>query len=288
MKKLIVNADDFGLHESINDGIVEANVAGCVTSASLMAGGAAFEHAVQLAKRHARLGVGAHLTLVGAHPVARGDVHTLLTETGTFFPSYGQFIKQYLLGRIAKAHIEYELRCQMQKIVKAGVSITHIDSHQHLHVLPGMPDIIARLAREFNIRKIRIPAEPIRFWGRSPASASRHLARGCLTACAVAARRVYNRQGFASPQYFFGMLNGGDMSQAALLHIINSLPHGIAEIMVHPGANTQELRQAFPWGYHWQAELAALKSSTVLEKLQKEDIALVNFNSAGFDECRSK
>ncbi len=288
MKQLIVNADDFGLHESINDGIVEAHMAGCVTSASLMAGGAAFEHAVQLANRHDRLGIGVHLTLVGANPVARGDVHTLLTEAGTFFPSYGQFIKQYLLGRIAKAHIEYELRCQMQKIVKTGINITHIDSHQHLHVLPGLPKVIVRLAREFNIHKIRIPAEPILFLGTSPLPASRHLARGCLTVCALAARRVYNRQGLASPQYFFGMLNGGEMSQAALLHILDNLPPGISEIMVHPGTNTQDLRQAFPWGYHWQEELASLKSGAVLEKLQKDDIALVNFNSAGFDECRSK
>lgn len=278
MRQLIVNADDFGLHESINDGIVESHVAGCVTSTSIMAGGDAFEHAVRLAGNHPELGVGVHLTLVGARPVARGDIHTLLTGEGEFFPSYAQFIKKYVGGQIAKEHIEWELLCQMQKVVGKGVRITHIDSHQHLHALPGMAEVISRVARAFNVCKIRIPAEPIGFLGMGTLNVSRLFSKSVLTGCSWLAQRVYARNGFSFPQHFFGMLAGGAMRQASLLHILQELPDGISEIMVHPGKDTQALEQLFPWGYHWQEEMAALKCKEALETIKKREIQLMNYS----------
>jgi predicted glycoside hydrolase/deacetylase ChbG (UPF0249 family) len=171
IKRLIVNADDFGLHESINAGIIQAYRDGCVTSATLIAGGAAFDQAVNLARQCPDLGVGVHLTLVGLHPVAHSDVHSLLTGDGSFWPDYFTFTRQYLKGRIKPEHIETELRCQLQKVVGNGIKITHLDSHQHLHVLPGFPRIIVKLAREFGIERIRIPAEPVSF-GRTAVSLS--------------------------------------------------------------------------------------------------------------------
>ncbi|HMM22083.1 MAG TPA: ChbG/HpnK family deacetylase [Selenomonadales bacterium] len=281
MKQLIVNADDFGLHESINAGIVESHTAGCVTSTSIMAGGEAFEHAVELARRHPKLGVGVHLTLVGARPVARGDIHTLLTGEGLFFPNYCQFVKKYVCGQIAKEHVEYELRCQMQRVVGKGIPITHIDSHQHLHVLPGMPEIIGRVAGEFKVHKLRIPAEPIGFLGAGPFSPSRILARSALTGCSLLARSFYTRQGFCAPQHFFGMLSGGAMVQPALMPILRNLPDGVSEIMVHPGKDAQILGRVFPWGYRWQEEMEALKSKEVLETIQKYGIQLINFGAIG-------
>jgi predicted glycoside hydrolase/deacetylase ChbG (UPF0249 family) len=287
MKQLIVNADDFGLHESINEGIVEGYVAGCVTSTSIMAGGDAFEHAVGLARKHSQLGVGVHLTLVGAHPVARSDIHTLLTGEGTFFPSYGQFIKKYVTGQIDKKHIEWELRCQMQKVIGKGVKVTHIDSHQHLHALPGMAEVIGRVAREFNVYKIRIPAEPIGFLGMGTFNISRFFAKSVLTGCSLLAQKVYTKKGFLSPQHFFGMLAGGAMGQYSLLHILKELPDGVSEIMVHPGKDTQVLEPLFPWGYHWQEEMETLKSGEVLETIRKRGIQLINYNGIEITDRRS-
>lgn len=281
MRQLIVNADDFGLHELINEGIVEGHAAGCVTSASIMAGGYAFEHAIELARQYPKLGIGVHLTLVGTSPVAKGDIHTLLTREGLLLPNYGQFIKQYVCGQISSDHIEYELRCQMQKVVGTGIAITHIDSHQHLHALPGMAKVIGKIAREFNVHRIRIPAEPVGFLGTEPVSAGRFLARAALTGCSLLARWNYERQGFCYPQYFFGMLAGGAMSQSALLHIIKQLPEGTSEIMVHPGSSTGALRQVFPWGYHWQEEREALKCKEVLETIKARQVQLINFGELG-------
>jgi hopanoid biosynthesis associated protein HpnK len=281
MKQLIVNADDFGLHELINDGIVEGHVAGCVTSTSIMAGGDAFEHAVELARKHPKLGVGVHLTLVGASPVARGDIHTLLTGEGLFFPSYGQFVKKYVCGQIAKEHIEYELRCQLQRVVGKGITVTHIDSHQHLHVLPGMAEIIGRVAREFNVYKVRIPSEPIGFLGAGSLSLRRVFARSVLTGCSLLAQRFYTKQGFCAPQHFFGMLSGGAMLQSSLLHILRELPDGVSEIMMHPGKDTRVLGQVFPWGYHWQEEMEAITCKEVLSAIRQYEIQLINFGMLG-------
>lgn len=281
MKRLIVNADDFGLHELINTGIVEGHAAGCVTSASIMAGGDAFEHAIELARQHPKLGIGVHLTLVGASPVARGDIHTLLTRDGVFYPGYGQFITRYISRRISKEHIEYEFRCQMQKVVGRGITITHIDSHQHLHALPGMANVIAKIAREFNVSKIRIPAEPIGFFDTGSHNVSRFFSRAILTGCSLMAQGLYTRHGFYAPQHFFGMLAGGAMLEPSLLHILRKLPDGVSEIMVHPGKDTQVLGRIFPWGYHWQEEMEALKCKVVLETIRKHEIQLINYGEIG-------
>ena len=277
MKKLIINADDFGLHEFINEGIIEGHAAGCVTSTSIMACGNAFEHAIDLAKQHPQLGVGVHLTLVGARPVARGDIHTLLNSDSGFFSNYLEFVPRFYSGLISLEHIEYELRCQMQKVAGRGIVISHIDTHQHLHILPGMQEIFIKLAREFNVTKIRIPAEALAFRGTASPDFSRYLARTGLTLCSFYARHLFKKQGFSFPDHFYGMLDGGNMSYFSLSNIIKNLPEGVTEIMVHPGKNTQLLAESFKWGYNWQAELDALKNKEIIQAIHKANIALISF-----------
>ena len=277
MKTLIINADDFGLHELVNEGIIESHAAGCITSASLMAGGEAFEHAVALARQHPRLGVGVHLSLVGGRPVARGNIHTLLDNDGMLPANYQSFIQKYLCGQIDKKHIEYELTCQMQKVAGKGIAITHVDSHQHLHVLPGIPEIVSKVARNFHIRKVRFPGESLCFFGAGPFRAGRVLSRSLLTICARLTRKYYTQEGFCSPRHFFGMLAGGSMTEAALLHILRKLPDGLSEIMVHPGRDTTRLRRYFPWSYHWQEETAALTSPEVLAMIREQGIQLTHY-----------
>lgn len=277
MKQLIINADDFGLHELINEGIIESHSAGCVTSTSIMACGKAFEQAIALAKQHPQLGVGVHLTLVGASPVARGNIHTLLNNDGMFFSNYQEFVPRFYAGLISPEHIEYELRCQMQKVTGRGVVISHIDTHQHLHILPGIQEIFVKIAREFNISKVRMPAEPLTFQGTSGAKFSRYLARTGLTLCSFYARRFFRKHGLAYPENFYGMLSGGSMSYFSLSNIIENLPEGVTEIMVHPGKDSRQLAKSFNWGYNWQAELDTLKNKEIMRTIHKDNIALINF-----------
>lgn len=281
MRQLIINGDDFGLHELINEGIIESHINGCLTSTTLMAGGPAFEHAVALAKQYPKLGVGVHLTLVGASPAARADISTLVTRDGLFFPSYKEFACQYIQGKIAKEHIRHELWCQMQKVIGSGIPITHLDSHQHLHVLPGMAEIIGSLAAEFHIEKIRIPSESVFFFGPSKNSFSRIAARTVLTACSTIAQHYYKKIGLSAPDHFYGMLSGGAMSQEVLQHIIKTLPEGVTEIMVHPGSDRTALSQRFTWGYRWQDELEALQSQSVLQEIKESGIQLISYQQLG-------
>jgi hopanoid biosynthesis associated protein HpnK len=277
MKRLIINADDFGLHDSINTGIIRAHRDGCVTSATLVAGGQAFDQAVSLARQCPDLGVGVHLTLVGLRPVAHGGVRSLLTGDGSFWPDYLAFSRQYCKGRIKPEHVETELRCQLQKVVGSGLKITHLDSHQHLHVLPGFPRIIGKLAHEFKIDRIRIPAEPINFMPTAEWSWGRLLSRIALTGCAVEAGIQYRRQGLRHPDHFFGMLSGGRTNYQNLQAILTQLPEGTTEIMVHPGLDNAILEAAYHWNYQWQAEMEALRSPTVLERLRQMEVTLINY-----------
>jgi hopanoid biosynthesis associated protein HpnK len=277
IKRLIINADDFGLHESINTGIIQAHRDGCVTSTTIIAGGPAFDQAVNLARQCPGLGVGVHLTLVGLRSVAHGDVRSLLTGDGSFYPGYLAFTREYLKGRIEPEHVETELRCQLQKVVGSGIKITHLDSHQHLHVLPRFPRIIGGLAREFGVERIRIPAEPVGFLGTDEWLCGRLLGRTALTGWAVWAKRQYRHQGLRYPDYFFGMLSGGRTNYQNLQTILAQLPEGTTEIMMHPGHDNAVLDAAYHWGYQWQAELEALRSPTILDLLHKLNVTLINF-----------
>ena len=283
MKYLIINADDFGLHETVNLGIIQGFTTGCITSTSIMAVGHAFEHAVTLATAHPKLGIGVHLTLVGEKPVCKPDqVKSLVDKQGCLAPQYPQFLLRYLLGQIDLGDIRRELTAQVQKVVDSGLSITHLDSHQHMHIVPGISNVTMAIGKEFGIKAVRIPAEPYFFVGGYPCSAPRIIARAGLTCLAQLARRKFGKGGLAMPQHFFGMLAGGNMGEEFLLKIIDRLPDGISEIMMHPGTNNAELNNKYDWNYHGQEELEAVTSEQLRSRLVSQNITLVSFRDLAY------
>jgi hopanoid biosynthesis associated protein HpnK len=278
MKRLIVNADDFGLHEAVNRGIYKSHAEGIVTSTSLMAGGAAFDDAVAIKQRCPKLDVGIHLTLVGGRPVAPVQrIASLVDEQGQFCSSYPVFLARYLRGIIRLADVEQELMAQIEKMKQAGLNPTHLDSHQHLHVVPGISDLVLSLARRFSIRAIRIPAEPFFFFGGIFPSMGRVAGRDGLTALAEIFRHRAVAAGFLVTGHFFGMLAGGQMKESALSKILESLPDGVSEIMVHPGEKDETLAAKYSWGYHWDDELQALCSAGVKQTIREQKIQLISF-----------
>ena len=278
MKRLIVNADDFGLHESVNRGISRAHKQGIVTSTSLMAGGTAFENAVAIAGENPRLGIGVHLTLVGGCPVAPLKQVTSLTgEQGQFPVAYPAFLARFLRGEIRLAEIELELTAQIEKIRAAGLVPTHLDSHQHLHVVPGITAIVLKLARQFSIPAIRIPAEALFFFGGTSPSVGRVAGRTGLSILANCFRRRAVAEKISVTDHFFGMLAGGQMLEQPLLSVIKRLPEGDSEIMVHPGEKDESLAKRTNWGYHWDEELQALCSDEVGTALQQRQVQLISY-----------
>ena len=278
MRRLIVNADDFGLHAAVNRGILTAHTEGIVSSASLMAGGAAFDDAVRIAKQCPQLGVGVHLTLVGASPLLPvAEVSSLLDEAGDFYGSYPLFIKRFLRGKIRLAEVERELAAQIDRVRMAGIQPSHLDSHQHLHVLPGIGGLVLDLARRFSIRAIRIPAEPVAFIGATPATVGRLVGRGGLTMLANLFRQHAAAAGIRTSDHFFGMLAGGQLTEPAILAILRRLPPGDSELMTHPGFADESLADAFRWDYQWDAERQALTAPAVRALLAERQIRLISF-----------
>ena len=278
MRRLIVNADDFGLHAAVNRGILTAHTEGIVSSTSLMAGGAAFDDAVRIARQCPQLGVGVHLTLVDASsllPVA--EVSSLLDESGAFYGSYPLFIKRFLRGKIRLAEVERELAAQIDRVRMAGIQPSHLDSHQHLHVLPGIGGLVLDLARRFSIRAIRIPAEPVAFIGATPATVGRLVGRGGLTMLANLFRQHAAAAGIRTSDHFYGMLAGGQLTEPAILAILRRLPPGDSELMTHPGFADESLADAFRWDYQWDAERQALTAPAVRALLAERQIRLISF-----------
>ena len=278
MRRLIVNADDFGLHAAVNRGILTAHTEGIVSSTSLMAGGAAFDDAVRIARHCPQLGVGVHLTLVGASPLLPvAEVSSLLDEAGDFYGSYPLFIKRFLRGKIRLAEVERELAAQIDRVRMAGIQPSHLDSHQHLHVLPGIGGLVLDLARRFSIRAIRIPAEPVAFIGATPATVGRLVGRGGLTMLANLFRQHAAAAGIRTSDNFFGMLAGGQLTEPAILAILRRLPPGDSELMTHPGFADESLADAFRWDYQWDAERQALTAPAVRALLAERQIRLISF-----------
>ena len=276
MKRLIVNADDFGLHASVNRGIRDAHSGGIVTSTSLMAGGAAFDEAVAIARDCPELGVGVHLTLVGARPVASA-VASLVDGKGDFCASYPVFLRRYLQGTIRRDEVARELAAQIEKVTQAGIRPTHLDSHQHLHVVPGISAIVLDLARRFAIPAVRIPAEPLGFFGGLSPSVGRVVGRSGLTVLAGLFRRRALAAGLRVPEHFFGMLAGGQLNEIALQNILQQLPAGTSEIMCHPGRPDAALARQYSWDYHWSDELAALCAPRIRRIIQENGVRLISF-----------
>ena len=284
MKYLIVNADDFGLNKYINAGIIKGFREGIITSTSLMCSAPAFEEAVDYAKANPKLGIGIHLTLVGGVKplLSVSVVPSIVDENGFFYDNYLVFLKKFMQGKIVKHEIKAELSAQIERALATGLTITHIDSHQHIHVFPGIAEIVSELAVKYGVQRVRVPAESIFFGGGILADPVRWVGKAGLTFCAYLARKKFKKAGLEYPQAFFGMMYGGSLTETHINEIISVLPDGIAEIMTHPGLDNKKLGQYFPWKYHWEEELKGLVSPTTRNNLHKNNVTLINFGGMDY------
>ena len=276
-KYLIVTADDFGLRSHINNGIIKAACEGIVRNVSLMANGEAFNEAVKLLEITSKISAGVHLSLVGGSPVLpQSEVGSIVQKNGSFFPDFIAFIKYYLQGKFNATEIFNELEAQIIRIKEAGISITHIDSHQHIHCLPGLFDHIQSLAYKHNIRYIRIPREPFMFRSlmRRPIRA---LKQQILAILACSNRRKHLSLLF-STDHFRGFLYGGCLTKERLMEILSNLKNGVTELMCHPGYKSDEGHPAAK-NYFWETELKALTDPEVIEFINKKKIVLSDFSS---------
>jgi len=288
VKQLIVNADDFGLTENVNRGILDAHRDGIVTSATLMANGIAFESAAAASKRFYRLGIGVHLNLTDGAPVADAtQIRTLVDRGGRLHMTPARLWAGIATGRVSLADIELELRAQIKKVIGTGVRPTHFDGHKHIHVLPAVSEIVIRLAREFGVPAVRCPMEqtvhaslPVRSHG--PLAISRikqYLVSRAVSAMARNFRRKLEQTGLLSPARFYGISDTGFLDASAIRRILASLPHGSSELMCHPGYRDIDLeRTRTRLLTQREIEIQGLTARSVKNLVVSEGIQLGTFN----------
>lgn len=276
LRYIIINADDFGRHAEINRAVEEGLVHGCLRSATVMPGGAAFAGAIDIARRHEELGLGVHFTLVDGHPILPPEeIPSLVGSEGDFLPDHTALLKRYLKGGVNLEEVRRELAAQLQKIEATGIPISHVDSHQHMHTLPGIIDIVLDLAARAGIRAVRTPRTPL-FAGAFGGLGQLVGRLGLSTLARLAACKAH-RRGLLTPDNFAGIVAGEAVSEGELLHLIAHLPQGTTEVMMHPGMKNDVLQEDSGWQHDFEAELVAILSPRVGEALRKAEVEPVNF-----------
>jgi hopanoid biosynthesis associated protein HpnK len=250
MKRLIINADDFGFTSGVNKGIVQSYKQGIVTSTTIMANGQAFDEAVELARDNPGLGVGCHLSIVGGHPVAaETQIKSLLEADGSLPATLTKLALKLTRRSVPLEQIVIEFRAQLERITRRGIKLTHVDTHKHSHTHPQVMKALAVAAGEFGIRCVRNPFEQI-FANMSLTGYASwsFMKQSALSAAirpgAIQFKKVIRKAGFETPNRFFGVKLTGMIDSMAIRSILEAPWEGTAELMCHPGLHDDELEQA--------------------------------------------
>jgi predicted glycoside hydrolase/deacetylase ChbG (UPF0249 family) len=154
---LIVNADDLGASEAVNDETFALMESGLVTSATLMANGPAFEQAAKYSKRFSKCSFGVHLNLTEFRPLSQGKHLAPALRAGEFFRE----LRAQRFSIELRDALEHELMVQVQRVVDAGVPVSHIDSHHFIHSSRKLFSAVKAVQRRFGIRKVRCTREAL-------------------------------------------------------------------------------------------------------------------------------
>jgi hopanoid biosynthesis associated protein HpnK len=276
LRRLIINADDFGLTSGVNRGIIDGHENGVVTSATLMACGEKFAEAAALVAQAPRLSVGCHVVLVDGAPVSNPAAVSTLTAEGKFRDRLTSFAMFAAAGRLDIRQIEAEITAQIQKLQAAGIRVSHLDSHKHTHMFPVVLKGMLRAAKNCGIRAVRNPFEPlvfatVRHWKRQFQLRMMRRFRASFHAALAEA-------GVATPDGCVGIAATGGLNQQTFESLIQHLPEGTWEFVSHPGYNDAELDNVQTrLRDSREKELAILTSAATKDVLQREGIQMISY-----------
>ncbi|OGR95709.1 MAG: hypothetical protein A2V88_16235 [Elusimicrobia bacterium RBG_16_66_12] len=256
-KSLIVTADDFGCDSAVNAAVVRAHREGILRFASMMALRPAAREAAALAKENPGLGVGLHLELCAREPVRAG--------------------LRYFFDRRARAGLEGEIRGQLDALLALGIQPTHVDGHCNVHVHPVIFPALCRLAREYGIPRVRLPAGELSSCLDYPGAEdliSPLVLSGAFWAMDAWVRPVAH--GLEVPRAW-GLLRSGAMTEDYVLWLLGRLPEGVTELYFHPRADPDLLAASRPNATHQSImELETLISPRVRQRLEETGVRLVS------------
>jgi len=283
VRRLIVNADDFGYTSGVNRAILEAHSRGVVTSATLMANGPAFAEAVQLAGTVPKLSIGCHVVLTDGEPVLGAERLPSLTSGSHFRDGMIAFAARAIAGRIDGDEIAAEASAQIRKIQSAGIAVSHLDTHKHTHLFPKILRPLLRAAADCGVRAVRNPFGP-----RLPLRSSHLLARpGLWTRYAEVRilgrfagkfREAVDREGFTTPDGTLGIVVTGALDETLFYAIARSIPEGTWEFVCHPGYNDADLQAGKTrLRESRETELRVLTLPAAREVLAQQGVELISY-----------
>ena len=275
-RSLIVCADDFGLDPAINQAVEEAHQHGILSAASLMVGAPAAAEAVARARRLPDLGVGLHLVLADGWPVLPpSQIPGLVRRDGKFDQSMGRAAIGFFLLRRTRRELAMEIRAQFEAFRATGLPLDHVNAHKHIHLHPTVADLILEIGRDFGMKAVRVPSEPVRLLRR--AFPGERFPAPLYWPWISSLRRKLRRARLIANDHVFGVSWSGAMIEERLVRLLAQLPDGISEIYCHPAtASTPRLTAAMP-GYRHRDEYAALLSAGLKAQIAQQGLRVTRY-----------
>ena len=266
MKRIIVNADDFGLALAVNEAVERAHRAGMLTTASLMVAEPAADDAIARARALGSLRVGLHVVLVHGRPAAPPEsIPDLLEPDGTFSKDLAAAGVRYFFKPGIRRQLETEVRAQFARFAASGLPLDHVNAQCHFHLHPTVLGIVLRVARDYGRPPVRVPYEPFGpSWRANRDRFALRFANGVLLGPWVALMRLrLRRAGIPSNDRVYGISDVGHMTAPRLLRYAAELPDGTTELFFHVATGAWEGMADDLRGYELAGELDAVTSSAV-------------------------
>ncbi len=273
--QVILNADDFGRSSDINTAVVRAHREGVLTSASLMVTGDAAIDAVNLARATPSLAVGLHLVMVrGQAALPQKDIPHLVNRQGRFPDDPFDAGLRYFFSRAARLELARELAAQFERFAAAGLPLSHVDSHLHLHVHPSVFGLVLALAEHYGARGVRLPRDDLRLalrHNRQHAGAKIAWAISFALVCGRGESRL-RRHRLIAAQQVYGVMQSGQMRQDYVVEVLRSLQKPNAELYFHPS----QVPQTEALGPN-PGDLATLLSPMVRRVIAERNLRLATY-----------
>jgi hopanoid biosynthesis associated protein HpnK len=268
IRRLIVNADDFGRSDSINQAVIRSHQEGILTTTSLMVNEPACERAVALARENPNMGVGLHLTLLMGHSALRStEIPGLVNSRAEFSNNPVQVGMAYFFKRGLRQQLRAEIHAQFKRFRATGLPLDHVNGHLHMHLHPVVFQILMEDAAELGIRHLRLTRDCL--------ARSRRMASGRwfyrVSHAAIyewlsqRARRPLQERGIKHAEITFGLLQNALVDEDYVLKLLPDLPDGDSELYSHPSLD------------EFKNEFQALISPRVKARVAELGIRLIRY-----------
>jgi hopanoid biosynthesis associated protein HpnK len=277
-KFVIVTADDFGLHEAVNEAVEQASQSGVLTAASLMVAAPAADDAIRRARHLPNLRIGLHLVLAdGRAALAPGLIPDLVDAAGHMNSRMFYNSLRFFAFPAVRRQLEAEIHAQFSAFARTGLKLDHVNVHKHFHLHPTLLQILLRVGRDYGVSAVRVPDEPLWFAARSGWLAGTNAI--LLAPWVALMKRRLRAAHVRHNDRLFGVAASGAMDERKLLAILSRLPPGVTEIYLHPAAQSGAAIAASMSEYRHADELTALLSPRV-----RAAIAGGDFGRGGYSD----